>query len=59
MSMYQRVQVVLKIPAYQLELYYDGTIDTVAAKTTDGRIIHFSRQRVAFSSTKSWRVWYI
>jgi len=41
MSTYQRVQVVLKIPAYQLELYYDGTIDTVAAKTTDGRIIHF------------------
>lgn len=39
--MYQRVHVVLKIPAYQLELYYDGTIDTVAAETTDGRIIYF------------------
>jgi len=39
--MYQRVHVVLKIPAYQLELYYDGTIDTVAAETADGRIIYF------------------
>jgi hypothetical protein len=39
--MHQRVHVVLKIPAYQLELYYDGTIDTVAAETTDGRIIYF------------------
>lgn len=39
--MHQRVHVVLKIPAYQLELYYDGTIDTVAAETIDGRIIYF------------------
>lgn len=39
--MHQRVQVVLKIPTYQLELYYDGTIDTVAAETTDGRVIYF------------------
>lgn len=39
--MYQRVQVMLKIPAHQLELYYQGVVDTVAAETTDGRIVHF------------------
>ncbi|HMU63974.1 MAG: DUF2835 family protein [Nitrosomonas sp.] len=39
--MHQRVRVVLKIPAYQLELYYQGVVDTVAAETTDGRIVHF------------------
>ena len=39
--MHQRVQVVLKIPAHQLELYYQGAVDTVAAETTDGRIVHF------------------
>ncbi|MDE2387848.1 MAG: DUF2835 domain-containing protein [Betaproteobacteria bacterium] len=39
--MHQRVQVVLIIPAQQLLLYYEGAVDTVAAKTTDGRIVHF------------------
>ncbi len=39
--MYQRLHVVLKIPAYQLLCYYEGEADTVAAPTTDGRIIHF------------------
>ncbi|MBX9893702.1 MAG: DUF2835 domain-containing protein [Nitrosomonas sp.] len=39
--MHQRVHVVLKIPAYQLALYYQGAVDTVAAETTDGRIVHF------------------
>lgn len=39
--MYQRLRVVLKIPAYQLLHYYEGEVDTVAARTTDGRIIHF------------------
>lgn len=39
--MHQRTQVTLKIPAYQLELYYQGAVDTVAAETTDGRIVHF------------------
>ncbi len=39
--MHQHVRVVLKIPAYQLLYYYEGEVDTVAAKTTDGRIIHF------------------
>jgi hypothetical protein len=38
--MHQRVQVILKIPAYQLQLYYEGAVDTVAAKTADGRIVH-------------------
>lgn len=39
--MHQHVRVVLKIPAYQLLYYYEGEVDTVAAKTIDGRIIHF------------------
>ncbi|WP_297324187.1 DUF2835 domain-containing protein [Nitrosomonas sp.] len=39
--MYQRLHVVLKIPAYQLLYYYEGEVDTVAAKAVDGRIIHF------------------
>lgn len=39
--MHQRVQIVLKISEYQLLAYYEGNVDTVAAKTTDGRIIHF------------------
>lgn len=39
--MHQRVRVVLKIPAYQLLHYYNGAVDTVAARTTDGRMIHF------------------
>jgi len=39
--MHQRLRVVLKIPAYQVLYYYEGEVDTVAAKTTDGRIVHF------------------
>jgi hypothetical protein len=39
--MHQRVQVVLNIPAHRLELYYQGVVDTVAAETTDGRVVHF------------------
>jgi hypothetical protein len=39
--MHERLRVVLKIPAYQLLYYYEGEVDTVAARTTDGRIIHF------------------
>jgi len=39
--MYQRLHVVLKIPVHQLLYYYQGEVDTVAARTTDGRIIHF------------------
>ena len=39
--MHQHVRVVLKIPAYQLLYYYQGGVDTVAATTTDGRVIHF------------------
>ena len=39
--MYQRLRVVLKVPAHQLLYYYEGEVDTVAAKAIDGRIIHF------------------
>lgn len=39
--MHQHVRVVLKIPAHKLLYYYEGEVDTVAAETADGRIIHF------------------
>ena len=39
--MYQRLHVVLKIPSHQLLYYYEGGVDVVVAKTTDGRIIRF------------------
>lgn len=39
--MHHHVRVVLNIPAYQLLYYYQGEVDTVAATTTDGRVIHF------------------
>ena len=39
--MYQRLHVVLKIPSHQLLYYYEGEVDVVVAKTTDGRIIRF------------------
>lgn len=39
--MHQHVQVRLNIPAQQLLLYYEGAVDIVAAKTIDGRIVHF------------------
>ena len=39
--MYQRLHVVLKIPLHQLLYYYEGEVDVVVAKTTDGRILRF------------------
>lgn len=39
--MYQRLHVVLKIPSHQLLYYYEGAVDVVVAKTTDGRILRF------------------
>ena len=39
--MYQRLHVVLKIPSHQLLYYYEGEVDVVVAKTTDGRILRF------------------
>lgn len=39
--MHQCLHVVLKIPAHQLLYYYEGAVDTVAAETIDGRIVHF------------------
>ena len=41
MTKHQRVKVILKIPAHQLQLYYEGAVDTVVAEATDGRIIRF------------------
>ena len=39
--MHQRLRVMLKIPAHKLLYYYEGEVNTVAARTIDGRIIHF------------------
>lgn len=39
--MHQRQLVALNIPPHQLVHYYDGTVSTVIARTTDGRIIRF------------------
>lgn len=39
--MHQRLQVVLKISSYRLMEYYEGEVDSVVAKTTDGRTIKF------------------
>ncbi len=39
--MYQRMRVVLNISSYQLSQYYEGTVDSVVAKATDGRTIKF------------------
>ena len=39
--MHQRLHVVLKIFSHELLYYYEGDIDEVVAKTTDGRIIRF------------------
>ncbi len=39
--MHQRLHVVLKISSYRLMEYYEGEVDSVVAKTTDGRTIKF------------------
>ena len=39
--MRQRLHVVLNIPPEKLIHYYEGTVSTVVAKTTDGRTIRF------------------
>ena len=40
-QMVQRLRVVLKISSYQLMQYYEGEVDSVVAKATDGRTIKF------------------
>jgi hypothetical protein len=39
--MHQRLHVILKISSYKLMQYYEGDVDSVVAKTTDGRVIKF------------------
>ena len=39
--MYQRMRVVLNISSYQLSEYYEGTVDSVVARATDGRTVKF------------------
>ncbi len=39
--MHQRLHVVLKISSYRLMEYYEGEVDSVVAKATDGRTIKF------------------
>lgn len=39
--MHQRLHVVLKISSRRLMEYYEGAVDSVVAKTTDGRTIKF------------------
>ncbi len=39
--MYQRMRVVLNISSYQLAQYYEGVVDSVVAKATDGRTVKF------------------
>ncbi len=39
--MHQHLRIVLKISSYKLMQYYEGEVDTVVAKTTDGRTISF------------------
>ena len=39
--MYQRMRVVLNISSYQLSDYYEGTVDSVVARATDGRTVKF------------------
>jgi len=39
--MYQRLRVVLNISSYQLSDYYEGTVDSVVARATDGRTVKF------------------
>ncbi len=39
--MYQRMRVVLNISSHQLSQYYEGAVDSVVAKATDGRTVKF------------------
>ena len=39
--MHHHLHVVLNISPQKLIYYYEGAVDTVVAKTTDGRIIRF------------------
>ncbi|MBC8552831.1 MAG: DUF2835 domain-containing protein [Candidatus Brocadiales bacterium] len=39
--MYQRMRVVLNISSYQLSEYYEGAVDSVVARATDGRTVKF------------------
>ena len=39
--MYQRMRVVLNISSYQLSEYYEGAVDSVVARVTDGRTVKF------------------
>lgn len=39
--MHQRLHVVLNISSYRLMEYYEGEVNSVVAKTTDGRTIKF------------------
>ncbi len=39
--MYQRMRVVLNISSHQLSLYYEGAVDSVVARATDGRTVKF------------------
>ncbi len=39
--MYQRMRVVLNISSHQLSQYYEGAVDSVVARATDGRTVKF------------------
>ena len=39
--MHQRLLIALNITPQQLEQYYEGTVGTVIARTTDGRTVRF------------------
>lgn len=39
--MVQRLRVALNISSYDLMQYYEGTVDLVVAKATDGRTVKF------------------
>lgn len=39
--MYQRMHIVLRISPHRLLHYYEGEVDTVVARATDGRVIRF------------------
>lgn len=39
--MHQRIHIVLRISPHRLLYYYEGEVDTVVARATDGRVIRF------------------
>ncbi len=39
--MYQRMRVALNISSHQLSQYYEGAVDSVVARATDGRTVKF------------------